>query len=121
MCLQQIHIDATAQYGILTVIQKAGPEAGVTQRYTVGSLVQLHSALSDEIFSGVITAVGADDVIVKLGTGARLRVFVAQLRDRRCVIRMNFVFFLARVFFKTTFRFVYQSNTAIRSRGLQGA
>ena len=57
--------------------------------------MQLHSALSDEIFSGVITAVGAEDIIVKLGTGARLRVFVAQLRDRRYAAPL-FVMYLHR-------------------------
>jgi len=52
--------------------------------YPLGALVLVKSILSEEDFSGVITAMSAHEVIVKLGhSDTRLRVYTNQIRDRR--------------------------------------
>ena len=55
--------------------------------YPVGSFVLVRSGLSEEEFSGVLTAITMNEVIVRLGTGARIRVYVNQIRDQRVWIR----------------------------------
>ena len=52
--------------------------------YPLGSLVMIKSVLSEEQFSGVITAISIHEIIVKLGhSDARIRIYTNQLRDRR--------------------------------------
>ena len=55
--------------------------------YPIGSFVLVRSGLSEEEFSGVLTAITVNEVIVRLGTGARIRVYVNQIRDQRVWIR----------------------------------
>jgi hypothetical protein len=54
-----------------------------TQRILVGSFVCVHSFFSDEDFVGIVTAISPEEVLVKLGTGTRLRIYVDQIRERR--------------------------------------
>mmetsp|Transcript_7070 Transcript_7070/g.10569 ORF Transcript_7070/g.10569 Transcript_7070/m.10569 type:complete len:361 (-) Transcript_7070:189-1271(-) len=54
--------------------------------YRVGCMVTIHSTDSDEQLNGKIMVIGEDDVIVRLHTGPRLRIPLAQLRDRRVSI-----------------------------------
>lgn len=81
-------------YGVLTVTDKniASENANAsgwnkqlpgTQKYMVGSFVQIFSSLTQEDYAGIITSISNEEVIIRLGTGTRLRVYVQQIRDRR--------------------------------------
>lgn len=76
-------------YDVLTI---TGPPAAAAslveaaaaqQRFTVGSFVNVFSALTQEDYAGIITSITSEDVVIRLGTGTRLRVFVQQIRDHR--------------------------------------
>ena len=52
--------------------------------YPLGALVLIKSVMSEEEFSGVITAMSAHEIVVKLGhSDTRLRIYTNQIRDRR--------------------------------------
>ena len=57
-----------------------------TSAYTVGELIVVFSAISQESLSGIITTISDSDIVVRSGTGARFSFLVGQLRDGRVKI-----------------------------------
>lgn len=51
--------------------------------YSVGSQISLYSSVSEKSFSGVITAITPAELVLRLDCGARVRVYLPQIRNRR--------------------------------------
>lgn len=89
---QKYELEVSVLYGVLTVNHAAGGQLNshgrntqdkLETKYTVGCFVHIFSTLTQEDYAGIITSITAEEVIVRLGTGTRLRVFVQQIKDRR--------------------------------------
>jgi hypothetical protein len=57
-----------------------------TCTFTVGELIVVFSAISQESLSGIITTISDSDIVVRSGTGARFSFLIGQLRDGRVTI-----------------------------------
>lgn len=78
--MQRAELDVNILYGVLSVTEQAGV---APEKFTVGCFVNIFSVLTQEDYTGIVTSITPEEVIIRLGTGTRLRVFVQQIKDRR--------------------------------------
>ena len=81
-----------------------------TSAYGAGDLVTIFSVLSQESFSGVITAVSQDEVTLLCGSGIQMAVYIQQLLEGRVSISEDTESIMAMN--------ILQENT-LKSRGVE--
>ena len=85
--LFSVVVDPNEQFLTITPPSAGSESESISENksilYPLGSMVILRSAISEEDFCGIITAISFKDIVIRLGTGNRIRVYLNQLRDGR--------------------------------------